>query len=58
MDSSTLEDILGLGDLDVPKKDTSLEACGPSSSTRLINQFPTSSIDLGRKRSAILTVPA
>ncbi|XP_070042838.1 uncharacterized protein [Nicotiana tomentosiformis] len=39
VDSTIVEDFSGLGDLEVPRKDSSLEVGGLNSSPKLINQF-------------------
>ncbi|XP_019253718.1 PREDICTED: uncharacterized protein LOC109232411 [Nicotiana attenuata] len=48
-----VEDATGLGDLEIPKK-SSNEA---SSSLKLTNRFSTPSVDPGRKRSIVISVP-
>nr|XP_033507980.1 uncharacterized protein LOC117273022 [Nicotiana tomentosiformis] len=48
-----VEDVTSLGDLDVPRKNSS-EA---SSSFKLTNQFSAPSVDPGRKRSIIISIP-
>lgn len=57
VDTFTLEDFSGLGDLEIPK-DAPLEVGGPSSSSKLVKQFPALSVDSGFKRSLILTILA
>lgn len=54
--SSDLEDFSGLGDLEVPRKDLSSKFDGLNSSPKLINQFPSPSVNPGRKRSIIIIV--
>ncbi|XP_016463691.1 uncharacterized protein LOC107786686 [Nicotiana tabacum] len=54
MDMSTLEDYFGLGHLEIPKPSG---AGGPSSSPKLVKQFPAPSVDHGHKRMIVLAVP-
>ncbi|XP_019237754.1 PREDICTED: MAP7 domain-containing protein 1-like [Nicotiana attenuata] len=56
-DSAALEDFIGLGDLEVPRKQPSSETGGLNSSPKLISQFPAPSTDPGRKRLIIITIP-
>nr|XP_009775246.1 PREDICTED: uncharacterized protein LOC104225178 [Nicotiana sylvestris] len=57
VDSTILEDLSRLSDLEVPRKSPSSEASGPILSTRLINQLLAPNTDSGRKRSVVITVP-
>nr|XP_016488330.1 PREDICTED: uncharacterized protein LOC107808335 [Nicotiana tabacum] len=56
-DSMINEDVIGFGDIPVPTKAPSLGDSGSSSSSRLVDQFPTSSVDPDRKRSIIISIP-
>lgn len=58
IDMSVLEDCSGLGHLEVTRKDVSSGAGEPSSSLKLVRQFPAVSVDPDRKRTVILTIPA
>lgn len=57
VDSTALEDLTGLGNLEVPRKQPSSENGGLNSSPKLINQFPTLSTDPDSKMSIIITIP-
>lgn len=57
MDMGIFEDYSRLGLLEVPKKDISLEVGEPSSSSKLVRQFPTPSVDPELKRTVMLTIP-
>ncbi|XP_070050019.1 uncharacterized protein [Nicotiana tomentosiformis] len=57
VDSAALEDFTGLGDLEVPRKQSSSKIDGLNLSPKLINQIPALSMDPNRKRSIIITVP-
>nr|XP_009630501.1 uncharacterized protein LOC104120445 [Nicotiana tomentosiformis] len=57
LDSTASEDVIGLGDLPVPKKRPSLGANRPSSSLKLVNQFQAPSADPDRKWSIIMSIP-
>nr|XP_033517576.1 uncharacterized protein LOC117281839 [Nicotiana tomentosiformis] len=48
-----VEDVTGLGDLDVPRKNSN----DASSSYTLTNQFPAPSVDPDRKRTLIISIP-
>ncbi|XP_070031104.1 uncharacterized protein [Nicotiana tomentosiformis] len=57
MDSTATEDVTGLGDLEVQKKNPSSGTSGPSASPKLINRFPAPSVDPDRKRSIVISIP-
>nr|XP_033509992.1 uncharacterized protein LOC117274747 [Nicotiana tomentosiformis] len=56
MDTSTLEDVFGLGHLEIPKKDVPMGTDGPSTSPRLVRQFPALNADPERKRTVVIIV--
>nr|XP_009599158.1 myosin heavy chain, clone 203-like [Nicotiana tomentosiformis] len=57
LDSTTSEDVTGLGDQPVPKKIPSPGVGGSSSSPNLVNRFPAPSVDPTRKRAIFMSIP-
>nr|XP_033515256.1 uncharacterized protein LOC117279765 [Nicotiana tomentosiformis] len=57
LESISSEDVTGLGDLPVPKVTMSPETGGPSSSPRLVNQFPAPSVDPTRRQAIYMSIP-
>lgn len=56
VDISPLKDYSGFGKLEIPKKDVLLELDGPSSSSKLVKQFPAPSMDPDRKKMIMFTI--
>nr|XP_033515631.1 protein maph-9-like [Nicotiana tomentosiformis] len=57
MDSAATEDTIGFGDLEIPRKSLPSEASGPSSSPKLVDQFPALSANPDRKKSIVISFP-
>lgn len=57
VDSTAMEDVTGLGDIPVPKRSTSSGMSGPTSSPKLLNQFPTPSLNSDPKWSVVISIP-
>lgn len=56
LDFAASEDVSGLGDLSVPRKISSPGTGGSSSSPKLVNQFPTPSVDPTRGRATFMSI--
>ncbi|XP_070037087.1 uncharacterized protein [Nicotiana tomentosiformis] len=57
LNSIASEDVIGLGDLPVPKKILSPGVGGSSSSPKLVNQFPAPSVDPTQRRAIYMSIP-
>lgn len=56
MEIGALDEYSGFGDLKIPRKDVQLESGEPSSSPKLVTQFPSPSMDPDSKRIVIFTI--